>query len=365
MSIMTSLDTHWMQIALHLSNRAIGRTAENPAVGCVLVRDGQCVGQGWTADGGRPHAETQAIASAGVKAQGATAYVTLEPCAHTGKTPPCASALIQAGITKVVIACEDADVRVAGRGIAMLRDAGCIVEVGICAKEAHAIHAGFFRSIREGFPQISIKIATSMDEKIALKTLTSPLSITGEHARNYGHLLRSKHQAIVTGIGTVLADDPLLNCRLSGLTHTSPVRVILDRSLKIPLTAALVTTASAFPTLVLTEYSCCESEKAHKLKAHGVECMFLREAFTFGEAMQALAARGYHRVLIEGGQQLTSAALNADIANRLYWFAAPHKIGEEGMLALKDGQSLNNHMHSSALVRKTILGVDTLYEVML
>lgn len=359
---MTQYDKQWMDYALRLAGRAVGRTAENPAVGCVLVREGKLAGIGWTEDGGRPHAETQALAAAGDLARGATAYVTLEPCAHHGLTPPCSQALIAAGVRRVVIACTDDDPRVAGTGVADLQAAGVEVTTGCCAAEARALNAGFFRRLHEGYPWITVKIATSADEAIAPASSGGERWITGEQSRQYGHLLRMRHDAIITGIGTVLADDPQLTCRLSGLAHTSPLRVVLDEQLRLPLESALVRHAGEVPMRVLTSEKAAMSSQANRLRAAGVDVVArLPESASlprFAAQMQMLAASGINRVLIEGGQQLTAAALDSGLANVLYWFRAPHRLGEGAMPALPAGQSLAGRFANTLPARHIRLGDD-------
>src|SRR5262245_12025323 len=240
-----------MRAALGLAARGLGRTWPNPAVGCVLVREGRVVGRGWTQPGGRPHAETEALGRAGDAARGATAYVSLEPCSHTGKTPPCADALIAAGIGRVVAAVEDPDPRVSGRGLARLRDAGIAVTTGVCAAEADELNAGFFMRVKLGRPLVSLKLATSLDGRIATHTGDSRW-ITGEAARRRAHLLRATHDAILVGTGTALADDPALTCRLPGLGERSPVRVVLDRQLRLPAATKLLATAREVLTWIVT-----------------------------------------------------------------------------------------------------------------
>jgi diaminohydroxyphosphoribosylaminopyrimidine deaminase / 5-amino-6-(5-phosphoribosylamino)uracil reductase len=354
-------DKHWMTYALRMALRGQGRTAENPAVGCVLVANSRCVGQGWTADGGRPHAETQALLSAGTQAQGATAYVTLEPCSHYGHTPPCVNALIAAGIDRVVIACGDTDMRVAGQGIMRLQKAGIVVKVGVMQAEALALNAGFFRRIHEGLPWVSVKIATSSNEKI-----TDPLHrwITSDASRNYGHMLRSQHQAIVTGVGTVLADDPLLTCRLHGRASASPVRVILDHTLKTPLQAEMVRTAHEYPTFIITSMDSSHPQVTAFKKA-GVTVYSLPDNFSFTDAMRLLASKGVHRVLIEGGQGITTAALRSGIANMLYWFKAGHEVKEAGMDALLHGASLDGYMQIAKEIEMQSLNEDKLFMITL
>ena len=223
-------DLRFMQLALSLGRRGLGRTWPNPAVGAVVVKDGIIVGRGWTQPGGRPHAEPEALRRAGVAARGATLYVTLEPCSHFGKSPPCVDAVIASGIARVVSAIEDPNPEVAGQGHARLRAAGIQVEVGLCSAEAARDHAGHFRRIRDHRPHVMLKLAVSADDRIAADG-RKPVAITGEAARARVHLLRAQSDAILVGIGTVLADDPLLTCRLPGMEKRSPVRVVLDLSL--------------------------------------------------------------------------------------------------------------------------------------
>src|SRR5437762_37728 len=245
------LDFAAMGAALALARRGLGNVWPNPAVGCVIVKDGRVVGRGWTQPGGRPHAETEALARAGETARGATAYVTLEPCCHWGRTPPCADALIAAGLSRVVVALEDPDPRVAGGGLARLRAAGLAVETGLGATEASEINAGFFQRVRLGRPLVTLKLATSLDGRIATASGESRW-ITGPAARERAHLLRATHDAILVGTDTVLADNPQLTCRLPGLAEHSPVRVVIDRRVRIPLDAHLLAEARQIPSWVVT-----------------------------------------------------------------------------------------------------------------
>src|SRR4051812_49110900 len=226
-------DVRFMQLALMLGRRGLGRTWPNPAVGAVIVRDGVIVGRGWTQPGGRPHAEVEALRQAGDAARGATLYATLEPCSHLGKSPPCADAVIAAGIARVVSAIEDPNPEVAGQGHARLRAAGIAVDIGIGAVEAARDHAGHFRRVRDGRPHVIVKLAVSSDDRIGASD-RKPVAVTGEAARSRVHLLRAQCDAVLIGIGTALADDPLLTCRLPGMAGRSPVRVVLDRALRLP-----------------------------------------------------------------------------------------------------------------------------------
>ena len=324
-----------MRAALALAARGLGRTWPNPAVGCVLVRDGRVVGRGWTQPGGRPHAETEALARAGNAARGATAYVSLEPCAHTGKTPPCADALIAAGIARVVAAVEDPDPRVSGRGLAMLRAAGIRVDVGPCAEEAAELNAGFFLRIKQGRPLVSLKLATSLDGRIATRTGDSRW-ITGEAARRRGHGLRAAHDAILVGTGTALADDPELTCRLPGLGERSPVRVVLDRRLRLPATAKLLATAHAVPTWVITA-DAGDPVRRQALEGMGVQVIQAPAdsdgRLSLSAGLRALGDRGITRLLVEGGSTLSASLLRQDLVDRLYWFRAAAVIGGDGVAA--------------------------------
>lgn len=243
-------DSRFMALALMLGRRGLGRTWPNPAVGAVIVKDGIIVGRGWTQDGGRPHAEIEALAHAGEAARGATLYVTLEPCSHFGKSPPCADAVIAAGIARVVSALEDPNPQVAGAGHARLRAAGIAVEIGIGADAARRDHAGHIRRMRDGRPHVTLKLAVSADGKVAGPGRT-PLAITGAAARDRVHLMRAHSDAIMIGIGTALADDPLLTCRLPGMERYSPIRIVLDTNLRLPPASRLAQTTREVPVWVI------------------------------------------------------------------------------------------------------------------
>src|SRR4030081_3831253 len=239
-------DQRFMQLALTLGRRGQGRPWPHPAVGAVVVRDGVIIGRGWTQPGGRPHAEPEALKRAGEAARGATLYVTLEPCSHVGKSPPCTEAIIAAGIARVVSAIEDPNPQVAGQGHAKLRAAGISVDIGLGADEAARDHAGHFRRVRDKRPHVILKLAVSSDDKIGAAG-RKPVAISGDAAKARGQLLRAQSEALPVGIGTVRADDPLLTCRLPGMEARSPVRVVLDRALRIPGTSRLVPSARGAP----------------------------------------------------------------------------------------------------------------------
>jgi diaminohydroxyphosphoribosylaminopyrimidine deaminase/5-amino-6-(5-phosphoribosylamino)uracil reductase len=318
-----------MHHALALAERALGAVAPNPAVGCVIVsREGRVVGRGWTGRGGRPHAEAVALAQAGAEARGATAFVTLEPCAHHGQTPPCANALVEAGIARVVAAVEDPDPRVHGKGFAMLHDADLKVVIGICAKQAAEQNAGFFKRVREGRPLVTLKMAASIDGKTATASGESKW-ITGEAARRFGHLLRARHDAILIGIGTALADDPQLTCRLPGLEDRSPLRVVLDTRLKLNEWSKLAQSADTVPTLVFTT-----ADGGGPLVACGVEvAKATRDARgrpDLAAVLTELGKRGITRLLVEGGATVHAAFLDRGLADRLEVFRSPLVLGAAG-----------------------------------
>jgi diaminohydroxyphosphoribosylaminopyrimidine deaminase / 5-amino-6-(5-phosphoribosylamino)uracil reductase len=332
--------------ALALARRGLGRVWPNPAVGCVLVASDSgssiVVGRGWTQPGGRPHAETEALARTGDLARGATAYVTLEPCAHHGKTPPCADALIAAGVRRVVAAIEDPDPRVSGRGLAKLRDAGVEVSLGVGAAEAREINAGFLTRVARGRPMVALKLATSLDGKIALGSGESRW-ITGPEARQRGHLLRATHDAVLIGTGTASADDPQLTCRLSGLEGRSPLRIVLDRSLRLPPNTRLFDGAA--PTWVIHGPGADGARTAALRRNKSVELLEIPAGadgrLDLAALFTLLAQRGLTRVLVEGGGTLAAALLRAALVDRLYWFRAGALIGSDGRpavgaLGLKD-----------------------------
>jgi diaminohydroxyphosphoribosylaminopyrimidine deaminase / 5-amino-6-(5-phosphoribosylamino)uracil reductase len=332
----TSTDLDIMRAALVLARRGLGTVWPNPSVGCVIVRDGHVVGRGWTQRGGRPHGETEALRRAGAAAQGATAYVTLEPCSHWGKTPPCADALVAAGLRRVVVAIEDPNPRVAGSGIEALRKAGLAVEVGLCAAEAAELNAGFLQRVRLGRPLVTLKLATSLDGRIATSAGESRW-ITGPPARERTHLLRATHDAILVGTDTVLADDPQLTCRLPGLADHSPVRIVIDRQLRIPPTARIIAEARQVPTWLMTLRS-ADPGRQKSLRDTGVEVIAAEPdgagSIDLTAALGLLGKRGLTRLLVEGGGRLAAALLRAHLVDRLAWFHAPLLLGGDGVPAV-------------------------------
>jgi diaminohydroxyphosphoribosylaminopyrimidine deaminase/5-amino-6-(5-phosphoribosylamino)uracil reductase len=327
-------DVTHMRAALALAARGLGNTWPNPAVGCVIVRDGRVVGRGWTQPGGRPHAETEALKRAGEAARGATVFVTLEPCCHWGRTPPCTDALVAAGVARVVVAMRDPDPRVNGEGLARLRAAGVAVEEGLCEAEAASLNLGFALRLREGRPMVTLKLATTLDGRIATAAKESRW-ITGPEARRAAHGLRARHDAILVGSGTVLDDDPDLTCRLPGGVPVPAPRVVADARLRVPPSARIVRTAREVPTLLATVPGHAEAALA-PFRDAGVEVLELApegEGIGMRPLLAALAARGITRLLAEGGSGIAASLLREGLADRLAWFHAPSVIGGDGIPA--------------------------------
>ncbi|HKS19338.1 MAG TPA: bifunctional diaminohydroxyphosphoribosylaminopyrimidine deaminase/5-amino-6-(5-phosphoribosylamino)uracil reductase RibD [Bradyrhizobium sp.] len=329
-------DKRFMQLALTLGRRGQGRTAPNPAVGAVVVKDGIIVGRGWTQPGGRPHAEPEALKRAGQAACGATLYVTLEPCSHVGKSPPCVDAVIASGIARVVSAIQDPNPEVAGQGHAKLRAAGIAVDIGLCAAEAARDHAGHFSRVRDKRPHVILKLAVSADDKIGAAG-HKPVAITGEAAKSRAHLLRARCDAILVGIGTVLADDPLLTCRLPGMEARSPVRVVLDRSLRIPGTSRLVHSARQTPLWVVASET-AEAAAATKLGAAGAQVIRVAATSTSGldlsAVLRTLGEKGITRLMVEGGARVASSFVAAGLADEIWLLRGPETVGADGVAAL-------------------------------
>ena len=331
---MSETDKRYMALALALGRRGQGSCWPNPAVGCVLVRDGRIVGRGWTQPGGRPHAETQAIAQAAEAARGATAFVTLEPCAHHGKTPPCAEALVAAGVTRVVCAIEDSDPRVAGKGFAILRNAGIEVNVGVLADQAAHDLAGFFLKTEQGRPFITLKLATSFDGRIATASGHSQW-ITGPQARRAVHAMRATHDAVMVGAGTARADNPSLTVRDLGVDR-QPVRVVISRRLDIPLMGALARTASEHPVW-LCHGALPDPDRAKAWEGLGAKLIPCAEhdlKIDATDVLQQLAKAGLTRVFCEGGSALAASLLERDLVDELVGFSAGLTIGAEGLPAV-------------------------------
>lgn len=301
-------DRRFMGAALRLARWNTGLTATNPSVACLIVRDGAIIGSGITAPGGRPHAETQALAEAGEAARGATAYVTLEPCSHHGKTPPCADALIQAGLARVVVSVTDPDSRVSGRGLALLREAGIAVEAGLLEVEGRAVLAGYLKRQIDKRPHVTLKLAVSADGMIGREG-NGQVAITGPVARRQVHALRAEMDAILVGAGTAKADDPLLDVRLPGLEDRSPHRFVLGRGFMPAAGSKLAQSAGRVPLTVLD-----------RMPGEDLETLLAK-----------MAGEGISSLLVEGGARVATAFLESDLVDRILLFEGPDEIGAEGI----------------------------------
>ena len=328
-------DQNWMQKALRLAVRGIGRVSPNPPVGCVIVKEGKVIGRGWTQPGGRPHAEVMALQQAGQQAEGATAYCTLEPCSHFGKTPPCCDALIKAGVSKVVVAVKDPDLRVDGRGIKRLRAAGVRVVENVCKEEALEIMQGFFNVCEFSRPYVTLKFGMSIDSRVATFSGESKW-ITGDDARRSVHLLRANNDAILTGIGTLLHDDPKLDCRLPGLEQYSPSRMLLDSKLRIPVTSHFALSAKNYRSYVFTteKYDVAKKDILTDMgiKILEVPCS-LDGHVSLPRCFELMAEEGITTVLVEAGGYLASGLLKSDLVDKLVIYRAPMIIGGDGIAA--------------------------------
>ena len=326
-------DLRFMRMAISLARRGHGDVAPNPSVGCVIVKNGRVVGRGWTQSGGRPHAETEALFQAGKNAAGADVYVTLEPCAHHGKTPPCADALIAAGVARVVVGVRDPDPRVDGGGIRRLRSAGIVVVEGICELEARDAIDGFLSKILDGRPSVTVKAATTLDGRIATSEGASRW-ITGAISRSMVHGMRARHDAIMIGAGTAITDDPSLTCRLPGLEERSPIRVIVCGKTPIPLSHNLVRCASEVATMFFVNNS-HPLEYCAKYKAAGINVVKVKSTpngnTDLSEVLFSLGSHGVTRLMVEGGGKLISTLLKGGLVDRLVWFRAPKLIGGDGV----------------------------------
>ena len=346
-----------MRHALTIAQRGLGNVAPNPLVGCVLVKDDIIVGHGWTQPGGRPHAETEALRRAGPAARGATAYVTLEPCAHHGKTPPCASALIDAGVAHVHVAVVDPDPRTAGQGVQMLRDAGITVDVGMCDADAAYLNRGFFSKVQRELPWVTLKLATSGDGMIAWKSGT-PQWITGAASRARGHLMRAQYDCLLSGIGTVLADDPAFTCRLPGLEKETPQRVILDRQGRTPADGKLVASASESDIFIVTTDTGA-ANLAGVQRALGDDAIKNMGA-DIDLAKVLWAMTKFHnvtRMMVESGAELATSFLADGLVDEVAWFRAPSVLGDDGIPALV-GQTVDQALQAGGFTRRNSLQID-------
>ena len=331
---MTPDDTQHMAHALSLGQRGLGRTWPNPAVGCVIVNEGRIVGRGWTQPGGRPHAEVMALRQSGPRARGATAYVTLEPCAHHGQTPPCAEALIAAGIARVVTGVTDPDPRVSGKGHASLRAAGIDVTENILADQACTANAGFLKRVTKGLPFVSLKLATTLDGRIATNTGESRW-ITSPQSRRAVHALRLNHDAVLIGAGTARADDPDLTVRDIGATH-QPIRIVIDARLSHSSQSRLGQTAKSSPVwLCHTDEALSEARAAWvNTGAILIECKAEHAQVNLTDAMHRLATLGLTRIFCEGGATLSASLIRDHLVDDLITFTAGKLIGATGFAAI-------------------------------
>lgn len=326
-----------MKTALALARRGLGKVWPNPAVGCIIVKDDRVVGRGWTQKGGRPHAETVALAQAGAGAAGSDVYVTLEPCSHVGQTPPCCDALIAAQVKRVVVAIEDPDTRVSGAGIKKLREAGIHVDLGCLAEQARALNIGFLTREASGRPMVALKLATSMDGRIALHNGHSRW-ITNELSRQASHQLRAKMDAILVGTNTALIDDPTLNVRLPGFDDRwQPIRIVLDARLKLPLTHKLVAGAQRQPTWLITLED-NDPDRLHAYLDAGVKVIEMeadeRGMIDLSQMLRELGNLGLTRILVEGGGGVAAGLLRDGLVDEMYWFRSPSIIGGDGLMAV-------------------------------
>ena len=322
-----------MAAAIRLGRRNLGLTSTNPSVACLIVRDGVIAGSAVTAPGGRPHAETQALAAAGEAARGATAYVTLEPCSHHGRTPPCSEALIAAGVARVVVSVTDPDERVAGRGLAMLRDAGIAVETGVLEAEGRQALVAYLMRQTSRRPHVTLKLAVSADGMLG-RLGEGQVAITGSVSRGQVHVLRAQTDAILVGIGTALADDPELTCRLPGLEARSPVRIVLDPRLELPAGSKLARTAQKVPVIAVTEKDGRDDPafltRQAALEALGVEVLIC-DPRKLDALLAALATRGISSLLVEGGARTARSFLDAGLVDRVLVFSGAATIGKDGV----------------------------------
>ncbi len=359
---MTDTDQRYMKLALALGARGQGRVWPNPAVGCVIVKDGRIVGRGRTADGGRPHAETEALAQAGEAARGATVYVTLEPCSHHGRTPPCADALAEAGVGRVVVAARDPNPAVDGQGVARLLAAGIEVTEGICRDEAKVHHRGFILTVTERRPFVTLKLAASLDGRIATATGESQW-ITGPEARRMVHAMRARHDAVMVGGGTARADDPSLTVRDMGITR-QPVRVVLSRRLDLPLGGKLAASAREVPVW-LVHGPDAEPGLIRAWQDIGATLLpapvGLDRQVDAAAALGVLAKAGLTRVFCEGGGMLAASLLNGGLVDELALFTAGKVLGAEGRPLLGAmGIDRLAHAPQLKLVETRAVGADTL-----
>jgi diaminohydroxyphosphoribosylaminopyrimidine deaminase / 5-amino-6-(5-phosphoribosylamino)uracil reductase len=335
--IQSCADARFMTAALALGRRGLGLCAPNPAVGALVVKDNVVVARGWTKPGGRPHAETESLREAGAQAPGATLYVTLEPCSHHGQTPPCTDAIIAAGVARVVYAVDDPDPRACGSGAQILTDARIEVTRGVLAQEALRANHGHFLRVISKRPMVTLKLALAADSFAAGPAGDPRLVITGAPAKGLVHVMRAMNDAVMTGIGTVLADDPLLSVRLPGLEGRTPLRVLLDSNLRLPALTRLAATAAKIPTLAIAGEGASEA-RAERLREARIEVAHVRRnaagRVDLHAALKLLAARGLTRIFCEGGPRVAAGLIGQCLADEVLIFTAPKPLGRDGVLGL-------------------------------
>jgi diaminohydroxyphosphoribosylaminopyrimidine deaminase/5-amino-6-(5-phosphoribosylamino)uracil reductase len=362
--IQSCADTRFMAAALALGRRGLGLCAPNPAVGALVVKDGAVVARGWTKPGGRPHAETEALREAGAQVHGATLYVTLEPCSHHGQTPPCTDAIIAGGIGRVVYAADDPDPRACGSGAQILAEAGIEVTRGVLAEAARRVNLGHFLRITSDRPMVSLKLAVTADLYAAGPAGDPRLAITGAAANGLVHVMRAMHDAVMTGIGTILADDPLLTVRLPGLEDRKPLRVVLDSDLRLPPSARLAATAAKIPALVIAGEGASE-ERAGRLREAHIEVAHVRRGAAgrvdLDAALTLLATCGLTRIFCEGGPSIAARLIGQGLADEVLIFTAPEPLGREGVLGLDaDTAALLAAADHYRLAETRMIGADRL-----
>jgi diaminohydroxyphosphoribosylaminopyrimidine deaminase/5-amino-6-(5-phosphoribosylamino)uracil reductase len=362
--IQSCADTRFMAAALALGRRGLGLCAPNPAVGALVVKDGVVVARGWTKPGGRPHAETEVLREAGAQARGTTLYVTLEPCSHHGQTPPCTDAIIAAGVGRVVYAVDDPDPRACGRGAQILANAGIEVTRGVLADEARRANLGHFLRITRKRPMVSLKLAVMADFYAAGSASDPRLVITGAPANGLVHLMRAMHDAVMTGIGTILADDSLLTVRLPGLEGRKPLRVVLDSDLRLPYSTRLADTAAKIPTLIVAGEGASEANAERLREAHIEVAHVGRDAagrVDLDAALNLLAARGLTRIFSEGGPRVAAGLIAQGLADDVLIFTAPEPLGRKGVLGLDaDTAALLGATDHYRLAETRMIGADRL-----
>lgn len=358
-AVFSDAERRHMRHALTLAQRGLGSVWPNPAVGCVVVdAGGRVAGRGWTQPGGRPHAETEALNRAGPRAAGATVFVTLEPCNHHGKTPPCTDAILAAGVARLVAPCEDPDPRVSGAGFRRLREAGVAVDAGLMAVEARDLNAGFFLRNRSGRPWVTLKLATTLDGRIATRTGVSRW-ITGPAARQRVHLLRAQHDGVMVGVGTALADDPALTCRLPGFAARQPVRIVLDSSSRADGNLAMLSDGAA-PVWLVTAGHEPDPPTRGDVDVLAVDAG-VDGRVDLAAALSVLGDRGLTRVLVEGGATVAASLMRAGLVDEIVWFRAGAVMGDDGLPAVAGtGVAMLREMQRYALHSVEAVGDDVM-----